>query len=50
MKVPGAMVNNLKKDDKSDDDFPYHLTQLNYSFLYHILGRSWAGAEGLWWE
>lgn len=41
------MVNDLKKDDKRDDDFPYHLTQPNYSFLYSIVGISLIGAEGL---
>jgi hypothetical protein len=45
--VPGAMVNDLKNDDKSNDDFPYHLTQLNYSFLYSIVGISLIGAKGL---
>jgi hypothetical protein len=46
-KVPGAMVNDLKNEDKSNDDFPYHLTQLNYSFLYSIVGISLIGAKGL---
>jgi hypothetical protein len=39
-KVPGAMVNDLINNDKNNDDFPYHLTQPNYSFLYSVVGIS----------
>lgn len=40
-RVPGAMINDLKENGKQGiNPFPYHLTQLNYSFLYTIVGIS----------
>ena len=40
-RVPGAMINDLKKDKCLEKKaFPYHLTQLYYYFLYTVTGIS----------
>ena len=40
-RVPGAIVNNIRKDEGvGKTAFPYHLTQLYYYFLYTAIGIS----------
>ena len=44
-RVPGAMINDLKKDKSLEKEvFPYHLTQLYYYFLYTMTGISLTNA------
>jgi hypothetical protein len=37
-RVPGAIVNDIRKEGVGKAAFPYHLTQLYYYFLYTAIG------------